>query len=284
MAATARDERSIAATKAQALRLEGLRLVTGGNYRAATRAYRRAVEIARRCDPPEHLLLPTVLNDFGVLCKFTGKFASAERMYRQALKLVSRHGSDRTEFLATLYHNLGGLEHARGRYVRGLGYARRGVALRKKLRPRNRLAIVADEAALAAILADMERAGEASAIYRRVLRFYNRVLGGQHYEVGAAWANLGALYWKAGQLDVAERALRHAVSILERAAGRNHPRIASALNNLAVVCARRGKLREAGALYRRVLGVLERQSGSTYPPISLVKQNYAKLRKSAQRQ
>ena len=121
MAATARDERSIAATKAQVLQLEGLRLVTGGNYRAATRAYRRAVELARRCDPPELLLLATVLNDFGVLCKFTGNFASAERMYRQALKLVPRQGSDRAEFLATLYHNLGGLEHARGRYVRGLG-------------------------------------------------------------------------------------------------------------------------------------------------------------------
>jgi hypothetical protein len=34
--------------------------------------------------------------------------------------------------VATLYHNLGGLEHARGRYARGEPFACRSVAIREK--------------------------------------------------------------------------------------------------------------------------------------------------------
>ena len=34
--------------------------------------------------------------------------------------------------VATLYHNLGGLEHARGRYTRGEPWARRAVAVRER--------------------------------------------------------------------------------------------------------------------------------------------------------
>lgn len=285
MAAPARERRRSTAARAEALRLEGSRLTASGNYRAANAAYRRALRLAERCDPPDVLLFAAVLNDFGVLCKFTGKFADAEKMYRRAVKLVRRATGGRSHeaahFLATLHHNLGGIEHARGRYAPALMHARKGVALRKGIRPRDRLALAADEAALAAILADMGRSSEGARIYRRVVRYYGRVLGERHYETGTAWASLGALCWKMGGGAAAERDLRRGIRILESILGRNHPRIASAMNNLAVVCAGRGKIREAGELYKRVLWILARQKGTTYPPREVVKRNYAKLSNGA---
>jgi tetratricopeptide (TPR) repeat protein len=139
------------------------------------------------------------------------------------------------------------------------------------------MALAADQAALAAILADAGRSAEAEAKYLSALRVFRRRLGSRHYETGATLANLGAVYSKMGKLDDAENALRHGVTILEGALGRNHPRIAGALNNLAVVCARRGKTREAAALYQRVLRILPRGSRSSIPSRAVVRANYEKL-------
>jgi tetratricopeptide (TPR) repeat protein len=275
-----------AARRAGVLHSQALRLVSLGRYRAAATAYRRALRLAESCYRSAPLVLPTILNDFGVLCKFMGRFAFAERMYHRALKLLSREAPGDKESLATLYHNLAGLDHARGHYGPALRLARQGLALRKSVRPCNRMARRSDEAALAAILADAGRTTEAAKVYRGVIRSYCRsaVLrtrskgDPRHYEIAALRANLGALYARMGRLDMAERTLRHAVSVLETALGRNHPRLASALNNLAFVCARRRNFREAHAFYRRALRLLEMQSGRTYPSASVVGENYRKLR------
>jgi tetratricopeptide (TPR) repeat protein len=269
-----------------ALRSKALWLSTRGRYQAAATAYRAALRLAQRCREFDPILLATLLNDFGVLCKFMGRFVLAERMYRRALRLFPTKNEDCKQSLATLYHNLGGLEHARGRYGTALRLAQRGLVLRKTARPRDTISLIDDQSALAAILTDLGRTEEAATIYRRVLHHYRRRatirIGSKYeskrYEIGSTMANLGALYVKMGRLAPAERSLRRGISLLEEAVGKTHPRLASPLNNLAVVCARRGAFRESEALYRRVLRLLEMQSGRTYPSASVVRKNYRKLR------
>jgi tetratricopeptide (TPR) repeat protein len=223
--------------------------------------------------------LAVLLNDYGVVCKYAGRLGEASRSYRRALKLIDGAGGLRThgDFAATLYHNLGGIEHARRRFRQALRYARRGIRLRKKVRPRDALALAADEAALAAILAELGRNSEAVKISLRVLARFRRDLGPKHAEVGAVSANLGPMLWTLGKAREAELRLRLAVSILDEALGKNHPRSASALTNLAFVCARNGKVREARALYRRVMQILGKQRRGTHAEIAVVKREYRKL-------
>jgi tetratricopeptide (TPR) repeat protein len=183
------------------------------------------------------LLLSAVLNDFGVLCKYTGRFADADRMYQRALKLVIGldNAANKKDFIATIYHNLGGIAHARQQYAQALRYARRGVRLRKKIRPRDPVSVTADEAALAAILSELGRHSEAVRLYLRALRVFRSHLGQKHYEVGSVLTNLGAIYWRMARPVEAKRALRRGLLILENALGKNHPRVTIARNNLAVV-------------------------------------------------
>ncbi len=168
-------------------------------------------------------------------------------MYLRAMKLVARaddDGENREEFTATLYHNLAGIAHSRGRYSEGLDYARRGLRIRRGIRPRDALSLAADEVACAAILADVGRHSEAARLYLRALGVFRRRLGDTHYEVGAVLTNLGALYWKTARAAAAERTLRRGLAIVEGALGRNHPRTASARGNLAFIRARRTKMTE----------------------------------------
>ncbi|MFZ0520373.1 MAG: tetratricopeptide repeat protein [Candidatus Acidiferrales bacterium] len=265
--------------KAQLLHSHAARLADRGNYSAATTAFRRALRLAGRGRASNPLLLVALLNDFGVVSKYTGRFAHASRMYLRALRIISGLNGvpNHKEIVATLYHNLAGIEHARRRFALALRYARRGIAIRKTIRPRDIPALAADESAMAAILFQSGRTSESARIFLRALGRFRRSLGPKHYEVGAVLANLGLVYWKTRRPRAAERTIRRAVSIHETQLGKNHPRTASALNNLALICARRGKRAEAGVLYRRVLRILDHQPRSAYPGAAVVRQNYKKL-------
>ena len=100
-----------------------------------------------------------MLNDLGVLRKAQGRYADAIAFYRRALPLVPR--SDR-DARATLAHNLGGIEHARGNYARAEPHARRSVRLRTALHGADHPTVAADVAALAAIVEARGRLPEAA--------------------------------------------------------------------------------------------------------------------------
>jgi len=74
-----------------------------------------------------------VLNDLGVVHKAQARFDDAGLVYRRALAISAQAEDTDAAALATLYHNLGGLEHARGRYAVGEPFARRALEIRRGL-------------------------------------------------------------------------------------------------------------------------------------------------------
>ena len=169
---------------------------------------------------------------------------------RRARRISERSlGPDHSE-VATIYHNLGGLEHARGRYARGEPYARRSVAIREEgpgSRPprggRRRRGPGGDPG----------RAGEARrgrALYRPAPAVFERVHGSEHYEIAINLNNLGALHQARGDLPVAEAAYRRARAIKEKFLGPDHPDVAMTLHNLAMTApsgpTRRGQIISTG--------------------------------------
>ncbi|MGH9733201.1 MAG: tetratricopeptide repeat protein [Candidatus Acidiferrales bacterium] len=206
-----------------------------GKYGTAKVAFEAALRAAHQARAAHPELLAAVLNDFAVLCKYTGCRADARRMYLRVLRILNSTASPDPNSLATLYHNLAGIAFSNRRYAIASKYARRGIDLRRAARPLDRLALACDEAAFAAILADSGNDAAAHKLLANALRFFRRRLGPRHYEVGAALANLGVLQWKAGRADAAKRTLSSSISILNRALGEGHPRAVAASRNLAMI-------------------------------------------------
>src|SRR5436190_14182835 len=93
-------------------------------YENAEVLYRQALSLTTQTFGQRAIETVRVLNNFGVLYKYMGRFPDAWKLYRRALLIVKKtRGADSLE-AATLYHNLGGLEHARGNYGRGEVFAR----------------------------------------------------------------------------------------------------------------------------------------------------------------
>jgi tetratricopeptide (TPR) repeat protein len=243
---------------------------TLGAYAAADRGYRTALAEIRKHFGPHDRYLAGVFNDLGVLRKAQGRYDEALAFYERALPLLPR--GDR-QALATLAHNLGGIEHARGNYARAEPHARRSVRLRTAMMGTNHPAVAADVAALAAIVEARGRLAEAATLYRRALAVFGRLLGRDSLEVGLNLACLAAVEQRRGATKRARSLYGRALAIQERVLGRHHADVAMTVNNLAVLERDDGDLDLAAALFRRALASFVRTLGERHPHSVLARGN-----------
>ncbi len=143
---------TLARMRVHALGQLGSLEVACGNYRAAEEAHKSALDLALKKLAKEETT--SAMNGLAIVYKYTAKFDAAEKLYRQALGLLEKISPmpEADSAIATIFHNLGGLEHSRGRFAKGEPHARRSVELRERALGKNHPAVAADVAALAAIL------------------------------------------------------------------------------------------------------------------------------------
>jgi len=242
-----------------------------GAYAAANRGFSLGLLHARRDFGPRDADVAGILNNLGVLRKSQGRYAEARAFYRRALPLVKALG-DRGA-LATLEHNLGGIEHARGRHAAGEPHARASVALREAELGRDHVAVAADLAALAALVEGRGRLDEAATLYRRALGIFRRRLGPASAEVALNLSSLAALRQQQGRAREAGKLFAQAVELQERVFGPGHPEVAMTLHNLAFHERAQGRLARAASLYARAGRVFRRVLGPRHPHTRLCASN-----------
>ncbi len=206
-----------------------------GRYAEAEALAARALALAERATPHDDPLRVVLLNALGVIHKSQGRLDTAARAYLQARRVLRRRGNADALALATLDHNLGGLEHARGRFARGEPFARRAVAVRERVLGPGHPDVARDVAALAAILDGLGRHAEAEALHRRALAVFERRGRRERREVASVLGNLAACVHEAGRATEAEPLARRARAMTKRLLGPNHPDVALASSNLAVI-------------------------------------------------
>ena len=118
--------------------------------------------------------LAATLNARGLQCKNAAKYDEGRALYQRALALLEDERDPDQDSVATLYHNLGGIEHACGNYAAGEVFARRGLAIRRSLAGADPRDIAADLVALAAILDGQEKYAEAEDMYLEALGVFER--------------------------------------------------------------------------------------------------------------
>jgi tetratricopeptide (TPR) repeat protein len=253
-----------------------------GDYTTAERLFRLALRTAEGVLGPGDAEVAAVLNNLGVLYKDQGRYDEAERLYQRARAILVAREEESLD-LATLYHNLGGLEHARGRCARGEPLARRGLEIRERALGPGHPDVAADAAALAAILDGAGKREEAEALFRRSLGVFERVYGSQHYEIAVGLNNLAALHQAKGDTGEAEQLYQRALALKEKLLGTNHPDVATTVNNLAVLYASHARWSEAEPMYRRAVAIFEATLGPSHSKTVACRENYRALLRELKR-
>lgn len=218
-----------------------------------------------------------VLNAEGLRCKELCEYDAGRACYERALALLESAGNADPAAIATLYHNLGGIEHARGNHVAGERFARRGLAIRQGLAVPDPEGVAADQVGLAALLDGQGRHQEAAALYAAAVTCLERSPRDVAHDLGSALHNLGSRHAECGELDRAEDLLRRAASLKRGALGPGHHDLVGTLCNLAVVRACRGDAAEAAALFADAAAILARALGPAHPRTEECRLNAARL-------
>jgi len=207
----------------------------------------------------DELMLGRALNLLGVVCKDLGHFRRSESCYRRALPIFERAFGEEHPSLATLYHNLGGVLYAQGRWPSAEYLTRRAVALRRAALGGEHRDVIADQACLAAILAARGKHAEAETLYRRAIRFFaTRCRVG--YEVAINSSNLAVLLASMGRHRAAESNYQRAIRLYRAMPSAPPHDLALALYNLGALRAAVGRpsaarlLKEAYGLFLGALG------------------------------
>lgn len=251
-----------------------------GKYLRAEKCLLHALTVVRSSSEQA----PALWNELGMVCKYAGKFDSSERYYRIALRRVRGLPKSQEQqcLLADLYHNLGGLRHARRRYRSAETYASKGLKIRLAALPSWHLAIASDRAALGAILDGLGRHHDAKKLYQQALRTYYREYGASHPEIAVVLNNMGASYAAQGRFRWAEFYYSAALEMKRRELGSSHPDLAVTLNNLALLHSSRGSHARARLRLRQALAILNRTLGKTHPNTAAVQANLRNLARNSE--
>jgi tetratricopeptide (TPR) repeat protein len=228
---------------------------------------------------PIHLAL---WNELGMVYKYLGKFQTALKFYQLALRHSNKclTGSERDHFLANLYHNLGGLEHSRRRFLQGERYSRKSLRLRLRAAGPGSLALAADRVALAANLDGLRKFSESQNLYRQALRVYRRVYGPSHREIALVLNNLAAVYQATARSNQAVKYYRTALEMKRRELGSAHPDLGITINNLGILCESAGRKRYAKLYFTQALKLFEASLGRSHPHTRAVRNNLKKMNSS----
>ena len=215
-------------------------------------------------------------NELGMIYKYLGKFSVSHQLYRRTLRKIHEclPGPDRDFFLADLYHNLAGLEHARRHFRRAEKFARKGLQIRRRVASARSLPVAVDMAALAAVLVGQEKFAEAERLYRQALRTYRREYGLAHGETAILLGNLAALCQARHRFKRARDYYRRALKSKRRAFGATHPSVAITLNNLGMLCQAQGDPLGAEGCMSEALKILRRRVGCRHFQYRAIEKNY----------
>lgn len=244
-----------------------------GKYETAQRHYLKAITLARAAGATQHRVLLSLLNELAIVCKYWGKFTEGEQIYQYILKTSCQHYGEQNSFVATVYHNLAGLEHARHRYERAEQLARKSYELHLQVFGKEHPNTIADGAALGSILQGLGKWSEAIPLFERAITFFEQPAYFNPYEVALNLNNLAASLQAKQAFPEAEQTYRRALSLKQDLFGKEHIDVAITLNNLALILKLQGQIQEARSMLEQALVIFENTVGTQHPKTLLCQKN-----------
>ncbi len=248
-----------------------------GRYQEASTLLEGSVARLERTKGTTHLDVAAPLNLLAMSYRYRGRFIDAGLRYQRALSILEAHGLGESTAAADIFHNLGGLEHSAGNWLRGEPFARHAVRLRTKLLGSRHPAVAADLTALAALLDRQGQFVEAERLYHRALAILEREHGAEHHLVAVALNNLAAVLLARRTMSEAEAMFRRAMAIESRELGATHPTVAYSTNNLAVLLKDTRRPSAAAALFRKAIRLFSRGLGADHPHVGVCLENLSQV-------
>jgi serine/threonine-protein kinase len=236
-----------------------------GEYAAAEKLHRQALEIRRRLAAPAPQIAAS-LEGLGRVLSLSGRHGQAEAPLAEALTLRRRGRAAGGEELIETLHELAVARLRGGNAAGGEPLFREAVELGRRLPDASAGLRVKSLVNLARLRHRFERnPAEAEPLYREALGLARRFYPSGHPDIAVCLSELAGVLRERGALAEAEDRATEALAMFESLYGRDHREVIVATQRLASVLADRGRTIDADRLLRQALATSQSALGEGHP-------------------
>lgn len=259
--------------RGRTLELIGLIRCKLGDYECAETALKSALEMAATEFGVNSEEAADAKNNLAVVYKHWGRFEDGLELYRQALHTLSDLHGEESLACGVVYHNIGGILHARGDFAAAEPPGRKAWEISQRVLGEEDPRTMIEAVAYAAILDGLDRYDECAAIYRQALAIFEKAFGPEHYEVASTLHSLAAVLAVRSNFELAEAYYRRALAIKEKLLGPESPDAALTTNNLGKLLISVARSKEAVPLLEKAVAILSNKLTPGHPHLALARMN-----------
>jgi len=267
------EERKALEAKLGEMNAAGFKAYQAGMTVEATKAFREALEIARRAYtevefPDGHINLAASLNNLAVLLKAQGRLAEAEPLLKDALGMNKRlFKGDHPQVAASL-NNLAALHQDLGKLAEAEPFVTDALDMRKRLFKGDHPQVANSLVTLGLLLRDQGKLAEAEPFVTDALDMRRRLFKGDHPDLATSLNNLAVVLEAQGKWAEAESLYNNSLDMRKRLFKGDHPQVAVSLNNLGLLLWAQEKLAEAEPLLKDALDMRKRLFKGDHPELA----------------
>jgi len=248
-----------------------------GDYAAAKRLYKQAMDIYSVALGEQHPDFAASLSNMAMLYKSMGDYAAAEPFCKQAMEIRRTALGEQHPDFATSLNNLALLYESRGEYAAAEPLLKQAMEIYCAALGEQHPLFAQSLNNLALLYDSMGEYAAAEPLYKQALEIYRAALGEQHPDFALTLDNLAMLYKSMGDYAAAEPLCKQATEIYRAALGEQHPDFALSLNNLAELYTSMGEYAAAEPLLKKALEIRRTVLGEQHPSFALSLNNLAGL-------
>ena len=250
---------------AYALSRLGYLLRDKGDYVAAERSYREALEGRRRVLGDDHRDTLLSISDMGILLSSMGKHEEALPYFREALGVSRRVVGDDHPDTLTSISNIGTLLSEMGKHEEALPYCREALEGFRRVLGDDHPDTLTSISNMGTLLSEMGKHEEALPYYREALEGERRALGDDNPDTLTSISRMGVLLHSMGKQEEALGHYREALEGRRRVLGDDDPDTLGSINNMGGLLHSMGKYEEALPYCREALEGFRRVLGDDHP-------------------
>jgi tetratricopeptide (TPR) repeat protein len=239
-----------------------------GEFEAADRYMRRALEVRRKVLGNDHPEAASSLHDLGNNDYKRGRYAEAKEALREALAIRRRVLGAEHKRVADTENSLGAVDYELGATVEARIHFERALKIREKTLGSDHPLTAGSWMNLGNCHLELNQFEQARDNYERALAIQERTLGADHPTVAYSLTNIGLVLVNQGKYRDSLPYYSRALAIREKALGLENPDTAYNLEYLGAVQAELGAYDEALAFQERALKIREKTLGPDHPQVA----------------
>jgi tetratricopeptide (TPR) repeat protein len=228
--------------RVRALFASGSSLFLAGDYEAAEKALRSAVDLARKALAPSDDLRSTALSWLADVSVQLGNYPEAVSLCNEALIADRKRGPEQDGVLAATLATLGAAQFNSGDLQAAESTLREALQIRENFFGMHHAMTAISLNNLGVLLYQAGRYDAALDTYQQALPIDREIYGPEHPEVATTLNNIGRAMLMAGQVAEAEPLLRQSLAMTQKFEGDTHADLVSPLNSLAMIDAYHDRL------------------------------------------